>query len=264
MKCCAFLLATAEKPLLLLTYFYKMTGKRRILALSSSRVGNSGYLEKALPLIKDFLGHHPLQIAFVPFAFVNKDTSSLVNSIRQAFSELPHTITEVTMDNGKEVMKDADVIMVSGGNTFKLLHDLYASGLLDVIRQKVNAGAPYIGWSAGSNITGATICTTNDMPIIGPQSFTALGFFPFQINPHYYNVVIEGFNGETRDDRLGEFLQLNPLANVVCLPEGTALLLEKGILKLTGDRAGVIMNKEKTGIQKVEIQPGTDISTLLS
>jgi dipeptidase E len=241
-----------------------MTDKRRVLALSSSRVGNSGYLENAIPLIKDFLGDQPLQIAFIPFAFVNKDKSSLVNSVKDAFSELPHKITEVTVDNGKDVLEDAGAIMVSGGNTFKLLHDLYIQGLRDVIRQKVNAGTSYVGWSAGSNITGATICTTNDMPIIEPESFKAFDFFPFQINPHYYNVAIEGFNGETRDDRLREFVQLNPAVKVVCLPEGTALLLENGILKFTGDREGFIMSKERDEVQKVEIQPGTDISDLLS
>jgi dipeptidase E len=235
----------------------------KILALSSSRVGNSGYLEMAIPVIKDFLGEKSLTIGFIPFALVQDDTSAFVNTVRSAFGDLPYNIVEVKPENGAKVLETADVVMVSGGNTFKLLHHLYSSGLLKLIKQKVEAGTPYIGWSAGSNITGATICTTNDMPIIEPESFKALGFFPFQINPHYYNVVVEGFNGETRDDRLREFVQLNPAVPVVCLPEGTALLLEDNALQLIGQTAGVLMSNKEAEIQKAEIIAGADISHLL-
>ena len=241
-----------------------MTGNKKILALSSSKVGNSGYLEKAIPVISGFLGNRPLRIAFIPFAFVNDDPSPLVNSVRQAFAGLPHSIDTVTMEHGKEIISQADVIMVSGGNTFKLLQNLYASGLLELVQDKVNNGTPYIGWSAGSNITGATICTTNDMPIIEPESFKALAFFPFQINPHYYNIVMEGFNGETRDQRLEEYLRLNPEMPVIGLPEGTALLWENGILELVGEVAGVLMNMEQGRLHKEEIQPGTGLSHLLA
>lgn len=240
-----------------------MIDKRRILALSSSRVGNSGYLEKAIPAIKEFLGERPLKIAFIPFAFVDDNKSGLVHNVQQALGSLSHTIEEVTNENGSPVIEAADVIMVSGGNTFKLLHDLYETGLIDVIKQKVNAGTPYIGWSAGSNVTGATICTTNDMPIIEPQSFKALAFFPFQINPHYYNVVVEGFNGETRDQRLEEFVKLNPGVPVIGLPEGSALLLDKGILKLVGEVPGILFGNEDEHIRKAEITIGVDLSEFL-
>lgn len=235
----------------------------RILALSSSRVGSGGYLENALPVIKDFLGEKPLTIAFIPFALVQDDTSAFVSTVRSAFGELPYNIVEVKPENGAEVIANADVIMISGGNTFKLLHDLYSSNLLELVKEKVQNGTPYIGWSAGSNITGATICTTNDMPIIEPESFKAFGFFPFQINPHYYNQPIEGFNGETRDDRLREFVQLNPEVNVVCLPEGTALLLKDNVLKVIGRCSGVLMGNEDDELQKSELVAGTDISYLM-
>lgn len=235
----------------------------KILALSSSRVGNGGYLETAIPIIEKFLGNTAMTIAFIPFALVQDDKSAFVSTVRTAFSGLPYKIVEVTSETGVDVVNNADVIMVSGGNTFKLLHNLYSSGLLKVIKNKVKGGTPYIGWSAGSNITGATICTTNDMPIVEPESFRALGFFPFQINPHYYNVVVEGFNGETRDDRLREFVQLNPEVPVVCLPEGTALLLEDNILKLTGRCSGILMGNEDSGLQKSEIIAGSEISYLM-
>ncbi len=231
--------------------------------LSSSRVGNNGYLEQALPVIKDFLGNKPLTIGFVPFALVENDKSAFLDTVKSAFEELPYNIVEVTIEKSAEVLEEADVIMVSGGNTFKLLHDLYKSGLLELIQQKVKSGMPYIGWSAGSNITGATICTTNDMPIVEPESFKALGFFPFQINPHYYNQPIQGFNGETRDQRLTEFVKLNPDKKVVCLPEGTALLLKDNMLRLTGIAPGILMDNKNGELQKTEIPAETDISYLM-
>ncbi len=237
--------------------------KMKILALSSSRVGNSGYLEMAIPQIKQFLGNTSLRIAFIPFAFVDEDKTPLTKMVVNAFAELPYSIDVVTKENGTSLIEDADVIMVSGGNTFKLLHDLYEADLLNLVKGKVKAGTPYIGWSAGANITGATICTTNDMPIVEPKSFRALNFFPFQINPHYYNVVIEGHNGETRDQRLTEFVKLNPDMKVVCLPEGTGLLLDKGKLQFIGDRSGILMKNKDGELQKAEIQPDESIAHLL-
>lgn len=241
-----------------------MTDKKRILALSSSRTGNGGYLEKAIPEIQKFLGRKPLKIAFIPFAFVDENNLSFIELVRTSFADLPYTIEAVTTVNGQELVENADAIMVSGGNTFKLLHDLYLTGLLNLVKGKVKNGTPYIGWSAGSNITGATICTTNDMPIIEPESFRALAFFPFQINPHYYNLVVEGFNGETRDQRLTEFVQLNPAVPVVCLPEGTWLLHETGKLRFLGKVAGYLLRNEGGEMHKAEIQPGEDISGLLA
>ena len=134
--------------------------------------------------------------------------------------------------------------------------------ILQLIQQKVNSGTPYIGWSAGSNITGATICTTNDMPIINPGSFEALGFFPFQINPHYYNISVPGFNGETRDQRLEEFLQLNPQVPIVALPEGTALVLQNGHLQLTGSTAAFVLRYTNNALVKTVVEPGADLGYL--
>ncbi|RYF84824.1 MAG: dipeptidase PepE, partial [Chitinophagaceae bacterium] len=151
-----------------------------ILAFSSSRAGNGGYLESAVQVIKPFLGEEAKTIAFVPFASVDS-YSDYAEKVRQGLSSLKHKIELVEPGNAKEVIAAADAIMIGGGNTFKLLHDLYKAGVVELIRERVSDGVPYIGWSAGSNLTGPTICTTNDMPIIEPESFHSFGFFSFQI-----------------------------------------------------------------------------------
>ena len=237
----------------------------RVLALSSSRVGNGGYLAAAAPVIENFLGRSSLQVAFVPFAAADGDYEAYAVKVREGLSHLALAINVVTASNGKEVIKACDVIMVGGGNTFKLLHDIYHYELFDPIKQRVQSGVPYIGWSAGSNLTGKTICTTNDMPIIQPQSFTAFGFFPFQLNPHYYNVQIEGFHGETRDQRLTEYCLVNPGIPVVGLPEGTALQLTHGNLQYWGDEPAILFQTQSTEPlpRKTSLQPGADLSFLL-
>jgi len=240
-----------------------MPSERRVLALSSSRAGDSDYFGENIPLIKKFLGSKATNIAFIPFASVN-DYEEYTSNVRKAFESLPVTIDTILPENAKSVIDKNDVIMVGGGNTFKLLHDLYKLDLLDIIRDKVNNGTPYIGWSAGSNITGITIGTTNDMPIIEPESFNALKLFPFQINPHYYNQQIKGFNGETRDQRLEEFIKMNPKIPVVCLPEGTALQLTDQKLKFVGNVPGSLLYMDSsTLVKRIEINSEADLSYLL-
>ncbi len=154
--------------------------------------------------------------------------------------------------------------MIGGGNSFKLLHDIYKLKLHGLIKEKVTSGTPYIGWSAGSNLTSPGIFTSNDMPIIEPESLKAFGIFPFQINPHYYNYVPPGFNGETRDQRLEEFLQLNPGQKVLGLPEGTAIRMDNGELELLGSANAVLFFYDNyKNLGKKEISPNQDISFLL-
>lgn len=237
----------------------------RVLAFSSSKAGNGGYLEAAAPVIKDFLSDQFLTIAFIPFAAVGNEYDEYTSMVKKGLEGLPFTIETVMPDTAKETIAKANIIMVGGGNTFKLLHHIYELKLLDVIRDKVNKGAPYIGWSAGANIAGPTIGTTNDMPVIEPKSFNALGLFPFQINPHYTNAKPAGHNGETRDQRLEEFIQVNPGVPIVCLPEGTALKMENGMLQLIGQMPGVLFYSaaDSPAAIKREISINEDLSFLL-
>ncbi|MEO7484583.1 MAG: dipeptidase PepE [Ferruginibacter sp.] len=238
--------------------------QKRILAFSSSREGNSGYLESAAPLISDLLGDNKLNIAFIPFAAVNIDYDAYTEKVVSALSHLPYAIQTVYPKNAFSIIENADVIMIGGGNSFKLLHDIYALKIFDIIQHKVNTGTPYIGWSAGSNLASPGIFTSNDMPIIQPESFKAFSFFPFQINPHYFNVNIPGHNGETRDQRLEEFMLLNKKAKVLGMPEGTALKLDKDHLELIGlSAATLFFYDEDNQLQKKELAPNEEAGILL-
>ena len=234
----------------------------KILAFSSSRAGNSAYLETALPVIKSFLGKEKKIIGFVPFASVDP-YADYHFKVAGALKSLKHEVKVVLPENAKQVLEECDCIVVGGGNTFKLLHDLYALDLMDIIRRKIKAGTPYIGWSAGSNILGSSISTTNDMPIVQPESFTALGIFPFLINPHYYNESKAGFNGETRDMRLEEFLKMNPDSFIIGLPEGSALILEDFDLQYIENGGGYVFRMLHGKFIKRVILSATNINYLL-
>lgn len=237
---------------------------KRILVFSSSRVGGGSFLQAAVPIIKNFLGPGKLNILFLPFASVERPYPEYLTIVSSALADIPRQIEILEPANAKAQLAGADVIMVGGGNTFKLLHDLYELKLLDIIRDKVDKGTPFIGWSAGANITCPTIGTTNDMPVISPKSLNALGLFPFQINPHYTNLQLEGHYGETRDDRIKEFLLLNPGIPVVGLPEGSVLKMDVGVLTYMGNSNGILFYHETNGCTaQREIQANEDLSFLL-
>jgi dipeptidase E len=236
----------------------------KVLALSSSRVGNSGMLEKALRIIDQFVSMPTANVAFIPFASVHRSYEEYGDLVKEALRSLSYNINTVTPANTRSTIEAADVLMVGGGNTFKLLHDIYDLDLFDLIQTKVKNGTPYIGWSAGANLCGLSISTTNDMPIIQPRSFKAFGFLPLQINPHYINQTLEGHNGETRDQRLEEFLVLNPGVPVVGIPEGTALLLNDGKLQFIGDKEGIyFIANSSVNRGKSIVKPGESLPYLL-
>ena len=151
--------------------------------LSSSRAGDEAYLAHA----KDMIASHLTgcqRIVFIPYAGVTIDWPSYTEKVQSALPEF-NIVGIESFDDPKLAIEQADAVMVGGGNTFHLLHQLYSNDLIHPIQERVEQGLPYVGWSAGSNICGTSICTTNDMPIIYPPSFDALAFVPFQLNPHY-------------------------------------------------------------------------------
>ncbi|WP_251975738.1 dipeptidase PepE [Salinicola avicenniae] len=215
----------------------------RLLLLSSSRAGTTGYLDHAQPLIADFLGANPTpvkRVLFIPYAGAGKTFDAYLEQVRPAFAAIGLAVEGIHQAaDPRAAVREAEAIAVGGGNTFALVKRLYDADVLDAIRERVAAGVPYLGWSAGSNIAGPTLCTTNDMPIVEPPSFTTLGLVPFQINPHFLSGKPAGHNGESREERLAEYLALNPGALVVALREGTALRREGDALTLVGELDGV-------------------------
>ena len=225
----------------------------RLLLLSNSRNPGREYLEHARDDLRGFLGASARRLAFVPYAAVTFSWNEYAERVRAAFAPLGHVVESVHEDDPTDVLRHADGIVVGGGNTFRLLEQLERADLLSRIRGRVREGLPYIGWSAGANLACPTICTTNDMPIVEPQSFAALGLVPFQINPHYTNASLPNHGGETRDDRIVEFLALNPKAIVAGLREGSLLRAEGERLALLGPHP---MRVFRSNAAPVEAQPG--------
>ena len=146
---------------------------------------------------------------------------------------------------GRQAVRAAAAVFTGGGNTFRLLKTLQDSGLLPLLRERALAGLPYLGSSAGTNIAAPTIHTTNDMPIVEPASFKALGLVPFQINPHYLDADPTSTHmGETREQRLREFHEENEAA-VVGLREGAWMRIEGDRATLGGARGARIFRRGK-------------------
>jgi dipeptidase E len=212
-----------------------MQTKTRLLLLSSSRTPGCGFLEHARAYIKDYLGPSPLKVLFIPYAAVSRSYAEMAGIAGQTFQELGYGFSSLhDAPDPVAAVRSAEAIAVSGGNTFRLLQLIQSQGLLQPLRDRVQSGVPYIGWSAGSNLACPTIRTTNDMPIIWPASYEALGLIPFQINPHYTELLPPEHQGETRDDRLKEFMNLNPGIPVLALRDPSALRLDSGRLTLLG------------------------------
>ncbi len=214
------------------------------LLLSSSRESSTPYLSHAIPLIKP-LTETAKKWVFIPYAAVSFSYDKYLELVAAALAELNIEITSIHQHKEpKKALKNAEGVMVGGGNTFHLLHELYRYDLVSLIKERVNEGMPYIGWSAGSNISGKSIRTTNDMPVIEPPSFNALNILPFQLNPHYTNYQAPGHNSETRVQRLLEFTKVDPSTPVIGIQEGAALLRQGDKLTLLGDKEAFLFSGE--------------------
>ncbi|WP_417658353.1 dipeptidase PepE [Pseudidiomarina sp.] len=230
----------------------------QILLLSSSRAGQSDYLAPCLDPIATLC--ETRNVLFIPYAGVTMSYADYTAKVATALKPRNIQVTGIeTAADPAKAIAEAEAIMVGGGNTFHLLQQLYHFNLIAPIQTAVSSGTPYIGWSAGSNIAGLSIRTTNDMPIIEPPSFTALKLVPFQLNPHYTDYQPPGFHGETRDQRLAEFMVLEPTTPVVAIPEGTALRISNQTMSYQGNTPGfVFLNGEKH-----ELAPQQDCSQWL-
>jgi dipeptidase E len=209
--------------------------EKRLLLISNSTNYGATFLEHTTQAIKDFLGRAVAPVLFVPFAGVRFPYDDYVARVRARFEDMGYGLESVhAVADAPEAVKRAQALVVGGGNTFHLLRELYTRGLLAPMRERVLAGVPFIGWSAGANVACPTIKTTNDMPIVEPPSFNALGLVPFQINPHYTDAALQQHSGETRAERLVEFTAANPRVYVIGLREGSMLRIEGATIRLLG------------------------------
>jgi dipeptidase E len=237
----------------------------RLLLISNSTNRGEEFLTYPMPNIKNFLGEKPLNCLFIPYAGVSVTWDNLEERVKARFDEIGHNIKSIhKYDDPVKAVEEAEVIVVSGGNTWNLLHKVRKNNLIESIRKKVLSGTPYVGWSAGSNLACPTIKTTNDMPIIDPNGFDALNLIPFQINPHYlgseddHNYKTHG--GETREERIKEFMVINPDIYVAGLREGCMFVVEDNNMKMIGKRN---LRVFKNGIETKEYEPNEDFSFLL-
>jgi len=211
--------------------------------------------------IKKFLGDKPLKTLFIPYAAVTFSFDEYEKKVADRMAELGYELKSIhRYADPVNAVNEAEAILVGGGNTWQLARMLNDNQLMTAIRNKVLEGTPYVGWSAGSNVACPTLRTTNDMPIIDPKGFETTGLVPFQINPHYLDANPEGHGGETREQRIEEFLEINPEVYVVGLREGTMLRVEDGQIRLIGNRTARIFRKGKT---PVELSSADDLSFLL-
>ncbi len=233
----------------------------RLLLISNSTNAGEEYLDYPKEEIRRFLGEDSVKALFIPYAAVTFSFSDYEKKVQNRFREVGHDIESIhNYPDPVKAIEKAEAIVVGGGNTWQLLKIINDNGLIDPVRKKVLGGTPYIGWSAGSNMACPTIRTTNDMPILEPGSFKAFNLIPFQINPHYLDANPDGHAGETRQQRIEEFLVVNPGMYVAGLREGTMLLMESNTLRLIGPRKLRLFRKDD---EPSEFSESDDLSFLL-
>lgn len=233
--------------------------KKRILLISNSTLYGSGYLDHAEVEIREFLGTVG-HILFVPVALYDRDAYATL--ARKRFKAMGYDLQSVhEIADAPDAVDQAEVVFIGGGNTFRLLKALYDFELLLSISRRVAGGMPYIGSSAGSIVSGPSIKTTKDMPILEPPSFDALGLVPFQISLHYLDPDPNSKHmGETQEERINQFLEEND-SPVVGLGEGAMLRVEGSSVLLRGVSGARIFRRRHSPI---ETEPGEELKDLLA
>lgn len=232
----------------------------KLLLISNSTNAGQAYLQYPIAEIARLLNGVE-QIVFIPYAAVTFSYAEYERKVQERFDQIGIRVRSIHRCKDPRMMiRRAQAICVGGGNTFALAKKMQEQGLMSAIRSRIKAGIPYVGWSAGSNVACPTICTTNDMPIVKPQSFDAIAAVKFQINPHYLDANPEGHAGETREQRIMEYIEANPRRYVAGLREGCMLRYDNGRLELIGDRPMRIFKK---GTPPREVHAGDDLGFLL-
>lgn len=238
-----------------------MLSSARLLLISNSTNAGEEYLAYPIGEIGRFLSGVKRAL-FIPYAGVTFSHEEYEAKVQNRFNEIGVKVESLhRFSNPHKAIIEAEALVVGGGSTWRLLQLMQEQQILALVRQRVLEGMPYVGWSAGSNVACPTIRTTNDMPIVEPQGFAAFNIVPFQINPHYLDANPEGHAGETREDRIMEFIELNPTTYVVGLREGSMLRIEQGKIELIGKKSARIFHKS---LMTEEVEPGGNLDFLLA
>jgi dipeptidase E len=234
---------------------------KKLLIASTSTVHGKGYLEYILPELSEFFkGIH--EILFIPYARPSGlSHNDYTAKVQEAFEKINIKVKGIhEFNNPIDAVNNAKGIFTGGGNTFLLVFELYDHKLMSTIKNVVENGTPYFGTSAGSNVAGLTMQTTNDMPIIYPKSFITFGFVKFNINPHYLDPDLNSTHmGETRETRINEYHTINDTP-VLGLREGSWLEVNGSKVVLKGKLFARLFQPKK---QAVELPPNTDLSFLM-
>ncbi|MDR1681633.1 MAG: dipeptidase PepE [Prevotellaceae bacterium] len=210
----------------------------KLLLISNSTNAGEGYLDYCKASIAAFLQVSGVRkVLFFPYAAVTFSYDEYQQRVAHKLSAFGIEIDSLHRHaDARQAVEQAQAIVVGGGNTFHLLKSMQELGVVERLVERVQAGIPYVGWSAGANLACPTICTTNDMPIVEPLSFAALNLIPFQINPHYTDFFDPKHGGETREQRITEYIAANRCRYVAGLREACMFYVEGTRLQLHGDR----------------------------
>jgi dipeptidase E len=233
---------------------------KNIIIASTSTLHGGDYLEYLLPELSVHF-EHCKTILFIPFARPGGIShEEYTTKVTSAFAKINKEVKGIhEFEDLSTAISNAEGIFTGGGNTFLLVTQLYKNKIMTVLAETVKSGIPYLGTSAGSNICGLTMQTTNDMPIIYPPSFVTLGLVPFNLNPHYLDPDIDSKHmGETRETRINEFHAFNNTP-VLGLREGSWLAVKGNEITLKGTLKARLFMPNQTA---VEIESGTDLSYL--
>lgn len=233
---------------------------KNLIIASTSTIYGLGYLEYLLPTLEEHFKTAE-EIVFIPYARPSGISHDAYTAkAAKAFAKIGKKVVGLhTFENPVEAIEQAQGVFVGGGNTFLLVKQLYTTEVMFALRAALLKGTPYLGCSAGSNITGLTMETTNDMPIVYPPSFQTLGMVPFNINPHYLD-PIEGSThmGETRETRINEFHSFNTQP-VLGLREGSWLEVRGAKITLRGELTARLFRQNQN---PVELETNSDLSNI--
>lgn len=230
---------------------------KNLIIASTSTLHGGDYLEYLLPVLENHFANCET-IVFVPYARPSGIThDAYTETVQKAFSKINKKVVGLpTFDNPAEALATAEGIFTGGGNTFLLVTQLYQNKVMEALSKAITNGTPYLGTSAGSNITGMSMQTTNDMPIIYPPSFTTLGAIPFNLNPHYLDPDSQSKHmGETRETRIKEFHAFNDIP-VLGLREGSWLEVKGDTIILNGTLTARWFTQNQ---DPIELLPGTNL-----